>query len=104
MKQCKYCKYSARWDGLCLSCYQRSGLAEQRREEELVRQEREQAAQMAEKEAAALTRLLDLGDQQLPWWDISERLNRSGHRQRGAPWTPASARGVYVAHREDDWE
>ncbi|GEM_PF-2700049 len=104
MKQCKYCEYSARWEGLCLTCYQTSGLAEQRRAEDRARQERERAAQQAEHEAAALTRLLELGDQQLPWWDISERLNRSGLRHQGTPWTPSSARGVYVAHREDDWE
>ena len=103
MKQCRYCSYTARWEGLCLSCYQRSGLAERRRAEELERQARERAEIDAARAEASLSKLLELGDQQLPWWDISVRLNRAGHRHQGAPWTPTSARGVYVAQREDDW-
>lgn len=104
MAQCKYCAYTARWEGLCLACYQRSGLAEKRRAEDLARQARERELQQAEQRAASLAKLLELGDRQLPWWDISERLNRGGHRHDGAPWTPTSARGVYVVHRDDEWD
>ena len=46
---------------------------------------------------------MEMGDRQLPWWEISERLNKAGHRNDGHPWTPTSARGVYVAATEDEW-
>lgn len=104
MPQCRFCSYSARWDGLCLSCYQRSGRMDQRREEERQRVTAERLAQQQRAATEALDSLLTMGDQQLPWWDISERLNRAGHRNDGRPWTPSTARGVYVAKRGDEWE
>ena len=99
---CRYCDYKARWEGLCLTCYQRSGLAEQRREEQLAREAAERTAQAEADAEAAHRMLMDMGDRQLPWWEISERLNKAGHRNHGHPWTPTSARGVYVASN-DDW-
>ena len=103
MTQCRYCDYTARWEGLCLSCYQQSGLAEKRREEQLAREAAEREVRDAEAVEASRIALMNLGDQQLPWWEISERLNKAGHRNGSQPWTPTSARGVYVAATEDDW-
>ena len=103
MAQCRYCSYTARWEGLCLSCYQRSGRAEERRAEELAREAAERRERAEREQQRAVEKLLELGDQQLPWWDISERLNRAGLRLEGAPWTPTSARGHYVALR-DEWD
>ncbi len=99
------CDSRAWWGGWCRLCWQVTGVGEQASEQRRADEDAERAAKIEAEKERARDRLLELGDDgQLPWWEISEKLNASGLRLEGKPFTPALARGTYLTMTADRWE
>ncbi|MFT7648667.1 MAG: hypothetical protein ACI8Y4_003419 [Candidatus Poriferisodalaceae bacterium] len=101
---CRHCDFPARWQGLCFTCFERSGAATGLRLEREAREAAEREIEAERREVETTGMLLRLGGEDHEWWEISERLNARGFRYRGRPWSADIARNVYLTLTADDWE
>lgn len=102
--KCKFCDYNARWKGLCLGCFERTGAGDEYRRERHESESRAREQEQAEREGAAMKLIMDMVADKREWWEISDRLNGHRYLHRGRPWSSDIVRNVYLAATADDWD
>lgn len=102
--RCRYCDYTARWQGLCLGCFERTGAGDRYRSERAQAELTKAEADAQRQEDEAREMIVTLRDAGQEWWEISERLNALRLRHAGRPWSSDMVRNVYLALTADDWD